>query len=120
MTIQMIPDKSMIRVGNKYFPARFDPEIWNNHGFRVCGSLLVGETGKSLSIAIGVGTYNENRDLDYGHIHPMTEMDTVEVGFDFGAPRYEYSNSTFDVIGWIDDNRLLEMISLVAEGKEPF
>ena len=114
MTIQFLPDPGMIRVGDKYFPARFDPEIWNNHGFRVCGSLLVGETGKSLSIAIGVGTCNENRDLDYGHIHPMTEMDTVEVGFDFGAPHY------FDVIGWIDDNRLLEMISLVAEGKEPF
>ena len=43
-----------------------------------------------------------------------------EVGFDFDAPRSEFSNDTFDVIGYIDDERLLEMISLVIEGKEPF
>ena len=44
----------------------------------------------------------------------------IKVGFDFDALRSEFSNDTFDVIGYIDDERLLEMISLVIEGKEPF
>ncbi|MCB1119208.1 MAG: hypothetical protein KDK65_04535 [Chlamydiia bacterium] len=120
MTIQFMPDKNMIRVGDKFFPAQFHSEIYNNTGFGVCGSLLVGETGKSLSLAIGCGTYNENYYRRYGFIDPTMEMNTVEVGFDFDAPRSEFSNDTFDVIGYIDDERLLEMISLVIEGKEPF
>lgn len=120
MTIQFMPDKNMIRVGDKFFPAQFHSEIYNNTGFGVCGSLLVGETGKHLSLAIGCGTYNENYHRPFEFIDPTMEMNTVEVGFDFGSPRYEFPDSTFDVIGYIGDDRLLEMISLVMEGKDPF
>ena len=119
MTIQFMPDKRMIRVGKRYFPAQFNPEIWNNTGTGVSGALLVGETGKHLSLAIGCGTYNENYHRPFEFIDPTMEMNTVEVGFDFGSPRYEFPDSTFDVIGYIGDDRLLEMISLVMEGKDP-
>lgn len=88
MTIQFHPVTCNVRVGDRHFPALpFDhndePGPYGK-GFRI----LLGETGKELSIAIGAGTYSDNY---HAYLHQDTvidveaELELVEVGFAFGG-----------------------------------
>lgn len=116
MTIQFDGER-MVRVGDKFFPAQpfvgMDSRI--DFGVGIGYTIPLGESGKSLSIAIGCGTYNEHHLIEAPHrIEPTTEMDRVEVGFNFGGER------DFDVTGWIDDEELSRIIIRAMSGEDPF
>jgi len=113
MTIQMNLAKKMVRVGNKFFPAKpFRPETGNNDPLFPYGQgylIPLGETGKELSIAIGYGTYSDNyNNMEFDF---EAEMEEVEVGFEFPH--------MFDVTSTNDDG-LLEMIEKGMNGENPF
>lgn len=126
MTIQFDPNKNMVRIGDKFFPAKPFPEndSRTETGSGIGYTIPLGESGKELSIAIGVGTYNEHHNLDIpSRVDPATEMETVEVGYNFGdAPSpYEWQDTRgFDVIGWVNDEDLSRMIIRAMDGKDPF
>lgn len=121
MTIQYMPEKNMVRVADRFFPvAPREPHTYNAG---VCYFILIGDTGKSLSIAVGCDTYSDNRDYPFHGplIDISIEFEEVEVGFDFGRPVWKnYFGTTVDVRGWINDKQLLEMIEKVLNGQDPF
>jgi hypothetical protein len=122
MTIQLMSSDNMVRIGDKFFPAIPFPGNAEHakYGVGIGYEIPLGESGRKLSIAIGAGTYNEHYNLPPCFIDPYSEMEMVEVGFSFDKPRYDWSDETFDVTGYVDDDSLLRMISEAMKGNDPF
>lgn len=126
MTIQFDPDNNRVRIGDRHFPAQGFPSNDDQWPFAKGYTIPLGKSGKSLSIAIGGGTYSDNyKKLDLSdRIDIRAEMDVVEVGYDFGDAPSLYEDDPeprgFDVTGYVDDEALSRMIIAAMSGNDPF
>jgi len=128
MTIQFYPNKNMVRLGEKYFPAKafpgMDDQSYLDQGRCIGYEIPIGETGEFLSIAIGILSYSDNHHFGKWpvpgkcSVDPSAEMVTVEVGYDFRSVD-EYGCS-FDVKGFVNDEELIEMIGNTMSGLDPW
>lgn len=117
MTIQFYPKNKMVRIGEKFFPAKPFPGMNEAQHVGICMGFTIplGESGKELSCTFGVGTYSDNRMLQYPTpIDPSMEINEIEVGYDFGGER------DFDVTGWVNSDELSRMIIRAMSGEDPF
>lgn len=126
MSIEFDPSKNMVRVGEKFFPAKPFPTNGNSSPYGKGYTIPLGESGKELSIAIGAGTYSDNYELykfENSSVDVELPMRVVEVGFNFGdePSPYDWQETRgFEVTGYINDEELSRMIIRAMSGENPF